>query len=250
MRRPPPGDGGGEGGRPAHRQGWPVRQRAADRPATEPHIDEEEAGLGPQRRRETSNRLVGVEPGGSRRQKRDVPRGSAPASSGPRSVVSAGRTITHLRREPIMARTLIKGGTVVTATETIAADVLIDGEKVVAIYARGAGGRPSSRPPTRSSTPPASTSSPAPSTSTPTSICRLAAPMCRMTSRPGPGRRPRRHHDHRRLRRAGEGRIASWTASTPGWQRQKGNCAIDYGFHMIVGDVNDADSQGDGCDRR
>ena len=31
-----------------------------------------------------------------------------------------------------MARTLISGGTVVTANDTIAADVLIDGEKVVA----------------------------------------------------------------------------------------------------------------------
>ena len=32
--------------------------------------------------------------------------------------------------------TVIAGGTVVTATETMAADVLIDGEKVVAIAAR------------------------------------------------------------------------------------------------------------------
>ena len=36
-----------------------------------------------------------------------------------------------------MARTLIKGGTVVTATETMTADVLVDGEKVVAIAAPG-----------------------------------------------------------------------------------------------------------------
>ena len=39
-----------------------------------------------------------------------------------------------------MARTLIKGGTVVTATETTEADVLVDGEKIVAIYARGSEG--------------------------------------------------------------------------------------------------------------
>ena len=36
-----------------------------------------------------------------------------------------------------MPRTVITGGTVVTATETMAADVLIDGEKVVAIAAHG-----------------------------------------------------------------------------------------------------------------
>jgi len=37
-----------------------------------------------------------------------------------------------------MATTLIKNGTVVTATETTEADVLIDGDKVVSIFARGA----------------------------------------------------------------------------------------------------------------
>jgi dihydropyrimidinase len=36
-----------------------------------------------------------------------------------------------------MARTVITGGTVVTATETMAADVLVDGEKVVAIAEHG-----------------------------------------------------------------------------------------------------------------
>ena len=36
-----------------------------------------------------------------------------------------------------MTTTLIKGGTVVTSTETMAADVLIDGEKVVALAAHG-----------------------------------------------------------------------------------------------------------------
>ena len=36
-----------------------------------------------------------------------------------------------------MGRTVIKGGTVVTATETMSADVLVDGEKVVALAAAG-----------------------------------------------------------------------------------------------------------------
>ena len=36
-----------------------------------------------------------------------------------------------------MTRTLIQGGTVVTATETCDADVLIEGEKVVALLGRG-----------------------------------------------------------------------------------------------------------------
>ncbi|MFO7700830.1 MAG: dihydropyrimidinase, partial [Acidimicrobiia bacterium] len=39
-----------------------------------------------------------------------------------------------------MARMLIEGGTVVTATEIMEADVLIDGGKVVALYARGVDG--------------------------------------------------------------------------------------------------------------
>ena len=34
-------------------------------------------------------------------------------------------------------KTLIKGGTVVTAIDTVKADVLIDGEKVVAVLAPG-----------------------------------------------------------------------------------------------------------------
>ena len=36
-----------------------------------------------------------------------------------------------------MATTLISGGTVVTATEIMDADVLIDGTKVVGLFARG-----------------------------------------------------------------------------------------------------------------
>ena len=39
-----------------------------------------------------------------------------------------------------MAKTLIKGGTVVTAADTMDADVLIEDDKVVAIYARDADG--------------------------------------------------------------------------------------------------------------
>ena len=38
-----------------------------------------------------------------------------------------------------MARTLIKGGTIVTAADTYAADLLIEGEKIAAIFAPGSG---------------------------------------------------------------------------------------------------------------
>ena len=41
------------------------------------------------------------------------------------------------KKEAIVGRTLIKGGTVVTATETMRADVLIDGEKIAALLGEG-----------------------------------------------------------------------------------------------------------------
>src|SRR3990172_9914180 len=50
-------------------------------------------------------------------------------------ISSSAGLVQH--RRPPMPTTLIKNGTVITATETMAADVLIDGEKVVALAAHG-----------------------------------------------------------------------------------------------------------------
>ena len=92
-----------------------------------------------------------------------------------------------------MSTTLITGGTVVNATGTATADVLVDGETIAAVLAPGSqllGHRPGRHRSTRSSTRPASTSSPAASTRTPTWRCRSAAPTPRTPSRPAPGPRP------------------------------------------------------------
>ena len=55
------------------------------------------------------------------------------------------------------------------------------------------------------------------------------------TDRRGVGRR---HHD-RRLRRAAHRRERAATASPSGTRKADGNCAIDYGFHLIIGGVDD-----------
>ena len=59
------------------------------------------------------------------------------------------------------------------------------------------------------------------------------------TSRPA---RSRRRYGgtttHRRLRHPAEGRAAARRGSTPGTRKAEGKAAIDYGFHMIMTDVN------------
>ena len=137
-----------------------------------------------------------------------------------------------------MARTLIKGGTVVTATETMASDVLIEGEKVVALAAPGAHDWEAG-----------------------------ADEVIDATGKyvfPGGVD----VHTHMELPFGGTyasddfetgTRAAAWGGTTtivdfavqtigepmiPGYEewmaKAEGRCAIDYGFHMIVSDVNDS----------
>ena len=92
---------------------------------------------------------------------------------------------------------------------------------------------------TRWSTRPASTSSPAASTPTPTWSCRSAAPTPPTPSRPAPGPRPgaapRAIIDFavQRYGERVEDGLAAWHA------KAAGNCAIDYGFHQIIGGVDE-----------
>jgi dihydropyrimidinase len=133
-----------------------------------------------------------------------------------------------------MTRTLIKGGTVVTAIDQMAADVLIEGGKVVALLGRE-------------------------HTVEPDEVIdatgRLVLPGGIDV------------HTHMELPFGGTfaadtfetgTRAAAWGGTTTivdfavqakgdsameGWEawmgKARGNCAIDYGFHMITGDIND-----------
>ena len=48
-----------------------------------------------------------------------------------------------------------------------------------------------------------------------------------------------RHHDDHRLRRAAHRRARPGRRSPRGTRKADGNCAIDYGFHQIIGGVDD-----------
>ena len=94
---------------------------------------------------------------------------------GPAALVAAIEEVPQVR-------TLITGGLVITASDELAVDVLIEDEKVVALRHRpGLDGRHGA------STRPASTSSPAASTATPTWRCPSAARSRPTPSRPAPG---------------------------------------------------------------
>jgi dihydropyrimidinase len=133
-----------------------------------------------------------------------------------------------------MTKTLIKGGTVVTAIEQMEADVLIDGEKVVALLGRD-------------------------HTVEPDAVVDATDKLVM------PGGID--VHTHMELPFGGTfaadtfetgTRAAAWGGTTTiidfavqtvgesameGWEKwmekARGNCAIDYGFHMITGDIND-----------
>jgi dihydropyrimidinase len=133
-----------------------------------------------------------------------------------------------------MAKTLIKGGTVVTAIDQMEADVLIDGAKVVALLGREHAVQPD-----------------------------LVVDAAGKLVIPG----GIDVHTHMELPFGGTfaadtfetgTRAAAWGGTTTiidfavqtkgesamdGWEawmeKARGNCAIDYGFHMITGDIND-----------
>ncbi|MEA1903756.1 MAG: dihydropyrimidinase [Actinomycetota bacterium] len=134
-----------------------------------------------------------------------------------------------------MAKTLIKGGTVITATETMTADVLIEDQKVVALLQPGL---------------------------IELSVDTVIDAADKLVMPGGID-----VHTHMELPFGGTlssdsfetgTRAAAWGGTTTivdfavqakgdsamdGWEtwmdKARGNCAIDYGFHMITGDIND-----------
>jgi dihydropyrimidinase len=135
-----------------------------------------------------------------------------------------------------MATTLIKNGTVVTSTETMHADVLIDGEKVVAIFAPG-------------SMPGLSADSEIDATGK--FVMPGGVDVHTHMELPFGGTYASDNFESgtRAAAWGGTTTIVDFAVQTIGepmmdgyedWMaKAEGNCAIDYGFHMIVSDVNE-----------
>ena len=136
-----------------------------------------------------------------------------------------------------MARTVIKGGTIVTATETTVADVLIEGEKVVAIGAAG----------THDWEPGADRVIDA----TGKYVIPGAIDVHTHFELPFGGTFVSDDFESgtRAAAHGGTTSIIDFAVQVKGekimdgyetWMaKADGSCAVDYGFHMIVGDVND-----------
>ena len=136
-----------------------------------------------------------------------------------------------------MARTVIKGGTVVTATESMSADVLIDGEKIVAIAAAGSHGWEEGADRVIDAT----GKYVIPGGIDVHTHFELPFGGTFVSDNFESGTRAAAH--------GGTTSIVDFAVQVKGerimdgyetWmQKADGVCAIDYGFHMIVGDVND-----------
>ena len=137
-----------------------------------------------------------------------------------------------------MPTTLIRNGTVVTAEGSVAADILVDGEKIRDIA-------PSLPPETAGSVIDATGMLVIPG-----GIdvhTHLDMPFGGTTSsrrfRDGHARGGFRRHDHdHRFRHPGKGRRMREALDT-WWKKAEGSAAIDYGLHMIVTDLPDERSR-------
>ncbi|MFB3050727.1 MAG: amidohydrolase family protein, partial [Acidimicrobiia bacterium] len=134
-----------------------------------------------------------------------------------------------------MAKTLIKGGTVVTATEMMSADVLIDGQKVVALL------QPGSVEVSAETEVDASGKLVIPGGLDVHTHMELPFGGTKAADTFETGTRAAAFGGTTTIvdfavQTKGESAMGGWEA----WmEKARGNCAIDYGFHMITGDIND-----------
>ncbi len=147
-----------------------------------------------------------------------------------------------------MSTTLISGGTVVTASGTLDADVLIAGERIAAVLARDLTGEPG-RPPADA---PAAEAADRVIDATGKYVLPGGIDVHTHMEMPFGGTFSADTFETG-TRAAGWGgtttivdfavqaKGTSLLATLDKWHaKADGNCAIDYGFHMIVSDVNDA----------
>ena len=134
-----------------------------------------------------------------------------------------------------MAKTLIKGGTVVTATEMMSADVRIDGQKVVALL------QPGSVEVSAETEVDASGKLVIPGGLDVHTHMELPFGGTKAADTFETGTRAAAFGGTTTIvdfavQTKGESAMGGWEA----WmEKARGNCAIDYGFHMITGDIND-----------
>ncbi|MEE8376607.1 MAG: dihydropyrimidinase [Acidimicrobiia bacterium] len=134
-----------------------------------------------------------------------------------------------------MAKTLITGGTVVTATEMMSADVLIDGQKVVALL------QPGSVEVSADTEIDASDKLVIPGGLDVHTHMELPFGGTKAADTFETGTRAAAFGGTTTIvdfavQTKGESAMEGWEA----WmEKARDNCAIDYGFHMITGDIND-----------
>jgi len=134
-----------------------------------------------------------------------------------------------------MAKTLIKGGTVVTATEMMSADVLIDGQTVVALL------QPGSVEVSADTEIDASDKLVIPGGLDVHTHMELPFGGTKAADTFETGTRAAAFGGTTTIvdfavQTKGESAMEGWEA----WmEKARDNCAIDYGFHMITGDIND-----------
>jgi dihydropyrimidinase len=136
---------------------------------------------------------------------------------------------------------LITGGTVVTAEGTLEADVLVEGEKIAAVIARG-GGLPGTTWPLADETIDGRGKYVIPGGIDAHTHMEMPFGGTFSVDTFEPGTKAAAHGGTTTIIDfAVQAKGTSLTATLDKWHaKADGNCAVDYGFHMIVSDVNDS----------
>jgi len=137
---------------------------------------------------------------------------------------------------------LIAGGTVVTAEGTLEADVLVEGEKIAAVLARGAGGLPGTTWPLADETIDATGKYVIPGGIDAHTHMEMPFGGTFSVDTFETGTRAAAFGGTTTIIDfAVQAKGTSLLATLDKWHgKADGNCAVDYGFHMIVSDVNDS----------